>query len=143
MPGFVPGIHVFKMRGWPGQARLETPCPGSDSRDSAALRNPVRSVEDSTSRRMGTRFSDESTKVRRVTRVTAADWLIKICAPQRQGPRRPPTASGRTCSGHLFLKSHRFLGFPTGEKVDVSPIVRQMSPPHNRDSRLASHGEDS
>ena len=39
-----------------------------------------------------------------------------------------PHPRGRICSGPLFLKSHRFLGFSTGEKVDVSPIVRQMSP---------------
>src|SRR5258705_13008353 len=35
----------------------------------------------------------------------------------------------------LFPKSHRFLGVPTGEKVGVSPIVRQMSPPRNQDKR--------
>jgi hypothetical protein len=40
---------------------------------------------------------------------------------------------GRACPCHTFLNGRDFLGFRDGGTVDVSPIVRQMSPPCNRD----------
>jgi hypothetical protein len=91
---------------------------------------------------------------RQLARFGTLQYLVQL-SPGQAGPRRLSSSSqtrisanllesfvSAYCSVHLFLKSHGFLGFPTGEKVDVSPIVRQMSPPRNRDSRLASHGEE-